>query len=219
VKLAGSASATGQLFGWSVAVGLGKIVVGAPYYKAGKNMDEGTAYVFSRTKAGWSGSAGGGLAASHGAAFDELGISVGVSGPLELAGALHDGYGLSLPPGGAAYVYARNICRGILGPGGLQPRCLPTASHELTESPYGLLGLVAVSGNTIIAGGLSRQIYVYVLRPPAITIKAPRKSYKLGTTVKASYHCRAVAPARIATCTGPVPSGAPVDTSTVGKHL
>jgi hypothetical protein len=77
---------------------------------------------------------------------------------------------------------------------------------------------VAVSGDTIVAGADAGVILVYMLPPPTITIKAPAGSYKVGTVVNASYHCHAVAPARIATCTGPVPNGSAIDTSTPGLH-
>ena|GEM_PF-2695544 len=56
--------------------------------------------------------------------------------------------------------------------------------------------------------------------PPAITVAAPTDGavYTVGQTVDASYSCTDVASYGIATCAGPVASGSPIDTSSVGEH-
>ncbi len=56
--------------------------------------------------------------------------------------------------------------------------------------------------------------------PPVITVTAPTNGavYTVGQTVDASYSCTDVASYGIATCAGPVASGSPIDTSSVGMH-
>ncbi|MHB1880185.1 MAG: Ig-like domain-containing protein [Acidimicrobiales bacterium] len=56
--------------------------------------------------------------------------------------------------------------------------------------------------------------------PPAIDLVAPTDGavYTVGQTVDASYTCSDVASYGIATCTGTVPDGSAIDTSTVGTH-
>ncbi len=56
--------------------------------------------------------------------------------------------------------------------------------------------------------------------PPVITVTAPTNGavYTVGQTVDAAYSCTDVASYGIATCTGTVASGSPIDTSTVGMH-
>ena len=56
--------------------------------------------------------------------------------------------------------------------------------------------------------------------PPVITVTAPTNGavYTVGQTVDASYACTDVASYGIATCAGPVASGSPIDTSSVGEH-
>jgi hypothetical protein len=162
-KLFGGKGAGAQLFGWSVAVGPKRILVGAPFYEAGKNMDQGAAYAYAPNKSGWRLRAR--LVAFNSAAFDELGISVGLSAPLALAGALHNGFGLNLAPGGAAYVYTHWTPVPSITPGGKHPpMTVPNLKPiaKLTHKPFGLNGVVAISGGTILAGANSGLILVYV---------------------------------------------------------
>ena len=56
--------------------------------------------------------------------------------------------------------------------------------------------------------------------PPAITIASPGNgdSYTLGSSVPADYSCLDSGGSGLASCAGPVSSGAAIDTSTVGPH-
>ena len=56
--------------------------------------------------------------------------------------------------------------------------------------------------------------------PPTISIAAPANgaTYIQGQAVAASYVCAVPAPATISACAGPIASGAPIDTVTIGSH-
>lgn len=66
-----------------------------------------------------------------------------------------------------------------------------------------------------IAGGWSLS-FTTDAAPPTVTINTPADgaSYVLGSTILADYSC--ASDLGIASCAGPVPSGAPIDTTTVG---
>jgi hypothetical protein len=87
---------------------------------------------------------------------------------------------------------------------------------------------VAVSGATavVIALGvvpvaLAGSVSVSGSAPPIVKIVTPRAhgSYRRGVSVDARYVCRrALAGASIASCTGTVPDGSPVDSTKVGQY-
>ena len=82
-----SSGAVGDQFGYSVAVGSGRIVVGDGYNDVGSNIDQGTAHVFDlngNVTRLW-------ITASDGAAEDRFGTSVAVgSGRIVVGARLHD---------------------------------------------------------------------------------------------------------------------------------
>ena len=83
-KLLASDGATGDYFGWSVALSGDYALVGA--YKDDDNgSSSGSAYVFVRSGSSWSQQAK--LLASDGAADDRFGYSVALSGDYALVGA------------------------------------------------------------------------------------------------------------------------------------
>jgi hypothetical protein len=75
----------GSAAGWSVALSGSVAVVGAPGQQVGPNVHQGAAYVFAKSGTSWVGK--GTATASNGAAGDELGVSVSVSGTTAIAGA------------------------------------------------------------------------------------------------------------------------------------
>ena len=78
-KLTASDGATGDNFGWSVAVsGDGNSVVIGARYDDDRGSNSGSAYVFTRSGSSWTQQAK--LTASDGAASDNFGWSVAVSG-------------------------------------------------------------------------------------------------------------------------------------------
>jgi len=58
------------------------------------------------------------------------------------------------------------------------------------------------------------------LAPPTVAVRTPPEaaSYTLGETITASYSCAAGAGASLESCTGPVESGAAINTTSTGEH-
>ena len=105
-KLTASDGAPGDRFGWSVAISGETIVVGAMWDDVGANVDQGSAYVFTRTAGTWSEQAK--LTASGGVARAEFGIGVAVSGDDVVVGAMSFADDLGVPPQGSAHVFVRS---------------------------------------------------------------------------------------------------------------
>jgi hypothetical protein len=157
----------GDSLGASVAVSGNTIVAGTPFHTVGGNEYQGAVYVFTEPSGGWSTTTQTAeLTASDGAANDNLGSSVAVSGDTIVAGALQSDPGQPGP--GAVYVFAKPV-------GGWTNA---TETAELTASDGAAndnLGWsVAVNGPTIIAGapshtvgGNTTQGAVYVYTKPA----------------------------------------------------
>ncbi len=114
-KLTASDAAANDEFGISVAVHGETVVVGAHQNDADdQDNNEGAAYVFTKPgSGGWvNATETAKLAASDGAADDELGISVGVDGDTVVLGAHKydvDENGTSIPNAGAAYVFTKPV--------------------------------------------------------------------------------------------------------------
>ena len=85
-KLTASDGTEGDQFGWSVAVSGSTIVVGAQFDDIGGNLQQGSAYAFNRQGGSWVETQK--LTASDGAASDQFGLSVAVSGSTIVVGAV-----------------------------------------------------------------------------------------------------------------------------------
>jgi len=94
-----------DFFGYSVAIDGETTVVGAYIDTVGANTNQGSAYVFVRSGTTWSQQAK--LIAADGAAHDEFGVSVAVSGDTAVVGAYYDDVGANADQG-SAYVFARS---------------------------------------------------------------------------------------------------------------
>ena len=104
-KLTASDGAAGDCFGSSVAMSGDTVVVGAVYDDIGANADQGSAYVFSKPAGGWADmTQTAKLTASDGAADDNFGISVAISGDTVVVGADCDDIGANADQG-SAYVF------------------------------------------------------------------------------------------------------------------
>lgn len=102
-RLTASDAATGDHFGWSVALSSDTLVVGAKGDDVGALSDAGSAFVFTRSGSRWTQQAK--LTASDAATGDCFGNSVSVSGNIAVVGAYQDdGVGAN---SGAAYVFLR----------------------------------------------------------------------------------------------------------------
>jgi len=97
-----SDAAGGDHFGYSVAVGCGRIVVGARYNDVGSNSNQGSAYIFDLD-----GNQLGIITASNGAASDYFGYSVAVGSGRIVVGAPYDDVGPKVNQG-SAYIFNLN---------------------------------------------------------------------------------------------------------------
>jgi len=139
-RLTASDGAAVDWFGFSVAISGDTIVVGAMLDTVGANTFQGSASVFVRSGGVWTEQQK--LTASDGAADDQFGVSVAISGDTIVAGALYDDIGANLDQGSAS-VFVRS--------GGIW-----TEQQKLTASDGAfndqIGSSVAVGGDTIVAG-------------------------------------------------------------------
>jgi len=145
-KLTASDGAQFDALGTSVAISGATIVVGAPSATIGSNPGQGAAYVFVRPRSGWAdGTQTAKLTASDGAASDNFGSSVAISGGTIVVGAPDATVGGNHDQG-AAYVFAKPRS----GWADATQTAKLTASDGASDN---LLGVsVAISGGTIVAG-------------------------------------------------------------------
>ena len=137
-KLTASDAAVSDRFGKSIAVSGDTAAVGAPF-DDDAGSSSGSAYVFVRSGSTWSQQAK--LTADDGAAFDEFGASVAVSGNTAVVGApFDDDAGNS---SGSAYVFVRS------GSTWIQQAKL-TASDAAASDRFGTS--IALSGDTVVVG-------------------------------------------------------------------
>lgn len=95
----------GDEFGYSVAINGNYAIVGAPYDNIAANSNQGSAYIFFFNGTGWVEQAK--LVASGGAANDNFGFSVSISGDYAIVGAPNDDVGINNNQG-SAYVFIRS---------------------------------------------------------------------------------------------------------------
>jgi hypothetical protein len=167
-KLTPADTAPGDNFGWSVAISGPTIVAGSPFATVNGNAGQGAAYVFVEPRSGWRNQTQtqtAKLTASDGAAGDNLGLSVGISGDTIVTGSpiatVNGNFGQ-----GAAYVFVEPR-------GGWRNQ---TQAAKLTASDGAegaTLGIdVAISRKTIVAGAPDEEQStpgpgaVYVFREP-----------------------------------------------------
>jgi len=105
-KLTASDGAAADNFGFSVAISGDTVVVGAPFDDIRANRGQGSAYVFVKPGGGWAGALteSAKLIASDGAAGDNFGFSVAISGDTVVVGASGDTIGANTDQG-SAYVF------------------------------------------------------------------------------------------------------------------
>ncbi len=139
-QLTASDGATNDEFGVSVGISGDTVVVGALADDVGANAEQGSAYVFVRSGTTWTQQAQ--LTASDGAALDDFGVSVAVSGDTVVVGADDDEVGANARQG-SAYVFVRS------GTTWTQQQKL-TASDGAAFDHFGFS--VAISGDTVVVG-------------------------------------------------------------------
>ena len=139
-KLTATDGAANDLFGNSVAISGDYALVGAPYDDIGANTQQGSAYVFVRSGSSWTQQQK--LTAADGAANDNFGNSVAISGDYALVGAPYDDIGANIQQG-SAYVFKRT------GTGWSPVRPVIDNSPANTRNGNG----VGISNGTFIIGG------------------------------------------------------------------
>jgi hypothetical protein len=216
----------GDAFGDSVAISTDTLAVGAPDRSFGNSFDHGLAYVYTKPAGGWSStstaaelSTADGLEQAFGSHVAVDGATVLVSAPYRTETVQNQGAILEFdrPAGGWATTSA--------------PSADLTASDPANDTfGYALAasGGVAVVGAPFRALGARTSVgavYVFgataqVVPPPTASITAPGKgaSYLQGQKVAAAYSCADAGGPGLVSCTGTVPNGSPVSTSTLGSH-
>jgi len=138
-KLLPADGAVGDNFGWSVALSGDTALAGAYGDNVGANADQGSAYVFTRIGSTWTAQSK--LVAPDGAANDNFGRSVALSGDTALLGAhLDDGPNTNQ---GSAHVFARSGTTWT-------HQAKLVASDGAPNDNFG--GSVALSGDTVLVG-------------------------------------------------------------------
>ncbi len=155
-KLTAPDGLPGDRFGWSVAISGDTIVVSSVWDDVDTKVDQGSAYVFTRTAGRWTEQAK--LTASDPVSFAQFGFSVAVSGDVAAIGAAHslvepqeEQYGVAPP--GSAYVFARTG-----GTWTQQKKLTPT--DRFLDDGFGTR--VAIDGDTLVVGASGGQGAAYV---------------------------------------------------------
>ena len=157
--------ASNDSFGFSVAVSGETAIVGAPKDNVGANMAQGSAYIFVRSGGGWIQQQQ--LTDIQGAATDNFGESVAISGDRVLIGAPRAAVG-STPTAGRAFIFSRTgnvwsreatLISGFPGP----------ATGDLYGHSVALFGETAVVGayGSDVGGNQNQGRVTVHLKPPA----------------------------------------------------
>jgi hypothetical protein len=158
-KLTSSDGAANDEFGYSVSLSGSTALIGAPFKKVGTNTSQGAAYVFAGSGSTWSQQQE--LVSSDGAAGDEFGYSVAVTGSRVLVGAVFKTIN-SANDQGAAYVFVGS------GTTWTQQQEL-TASDGTSQNWFG--SAVSLNGTTALIGAtwrLSTTGAAYVFNTPYV---------------------------------------------------
>ncbi len=145
-KLTASDGAASDNFGNSVSISGNTVVVGAWNAAVGANTIQGVAYVFSKPSSGWANmTQTAKLTASGGAANDNFGTAVSISGNTVVVGAPGAKVGANNSQG-AAYVFTEPGSAWV----NMTQNAKLTASNGAAGDYFG--GAVSISGNTVVVG-------------------------------------------------------------------
>ncbi|MDD5559066.1 choice-of-anchor tandem repeat GloVer-containing protein [Candidatus Methylomirabilis sp.] len=174
-KLTASDGAVGDEFGYSVAISGDTLVVGAWYATIGSNTYQGAAYVFTRTGGVWSQQAK--LTASDGAASDQFGYSVAISGDTIVVGVPSADIGATADQG-AAYVFVK-VPEAVHWVSMTETAKL-TASDGAGGDEFGTS--VAISGDTIVVGPYRANIGATAYQGAAYVFVKPGSGWATTST-------------------------------------
>jgi hypothetical protein len=145
-QLTAIGGAANDFFGTSVALSGDTAIVGASLDDVGANLDQGSAYVFTRSGTTWTQQAQ--LTATGGAAGDQFGYSVAVDGDTAIVGVPNDNVGANSDQG-SAYVFTRS------GTNWTQQAQLTAADGAVGD----LFGYsIALFGDTALVGALGNNV-------------------------------------------------------------
>jgi hypothetical protein len=152
-KLKASDGATGDTFGWSVAISGSTIVVGALGHTVGSNPQQGAVYIFVEPANGWADmTETAELTASDGAPSDWLGSSVAIGVDTVAAGAVEADNGGP----GAVYVF-------VEPPNGWINSTETAKLTPLNGTPgLGIGRSVGIAGSAVVSGSNSSAVYMFV---------------------------------------------------------
>jgi Ca2+-binding RTX toxin-like protein len=230
--------------GESVAVAGDTVVAGARFGPGPDHADQGAVYLFVKPAAGWASTSSfdAKLTAADGAASDHFGAAVAFRGGDLAVGAWGDQFGAGAFQG-SAYVFVPGDTTppvvtaqvdGTVGDGGWYVSDVtvtwtvtdPESAVTATDGCETAVIDTDTAGTTLTctatsAGGTESES-VTIARDataPLVTLVTPPDgaSYELDAAVHADYAC-ADALSGLAACAGPVPSGALIDTGTLGSH-
>jgi hypothetical protein len=155
-KLTASDGLANDCLGLPVSVSGGAVAAGARFAKIGANLNQGSAYVFVRPGAGWSGdlSQSAKLTASDGAANDDFGSGVAISGNTVVVGAPGGTVNHNASQG-SAYVY---VMPGAGWTGSLNENAKLTATDGGANYHFG--DAVSANGSVILVGANLTRIGV-----------------------------------------------------------
>jgi hypothetical protein len=156
-KLTATDGAANDRFGSAVALSGDTAIVGAFVNDVGANLDQGSAYVFTRSGSTWNQQAK--LTAADGAAFDLFGMSVAISGDTAIVGAYTDGVGAAGNQGSTWFFdvpandfsAARNLVTNVTYPT-LAAAMVPAQSGQLitaTEAAWRTIGSINALGRSL----------------------------------------------------------------------
>jgi len=145
-QLTAAGGAAGDQFGISVAIADDAVIVGASLDDVGGTNNQGSAYVFTRSGTTWTQQAQ--LTAAGGAASDQFGASVALSGDTAIIGARLDDVA-GLVDQGSAYVFVRS------GATWTQQSQLNATGGDVGDN-FG--ASVALSGDTAIIGARADDV-------------------------------------------------------------
>ena len=166
-RLTAADGAPGDFFGNSIAVSADAVLVGAFDDSIGANEYQGSAYVFEKPAGGWADmTQTAKLTASDGAAEDEFGATVAISGDMVVVGAYSDDIGANANQG-SAYVFEKPAG----GWADMTQAAKLTTSDGAAEDSF---CVVAISGDTVVVGAYGDDIganagqgSAYVFEKPA----------------------------------------------------
>jgi len=145
-ELTASDGAPGDWFGYGTAISGDTVVVGAPGHDVGGNAEQGAVYVFGYSEGDWTQQAK--LTASDGAAGDQFGTFVGISGDTIAVSAPSRKVGANEYQG-AVYVFVRS------GDAWTQQAVLTAGDGQ----PLDYLGFTfGIDGDTVVAGAQFHQV-------------------------------------------------------------